>query len=152
MRRTCTSPRLKGFDYSSNNFYFVTSVVKNRIPCFGNVIDGKMILNEFGKIAEQQWYWLAEQFAYVRLHAFVVMPDHIHGIIEIDHRYSAGEKIKSLSELMGAYKMTSSKKIHLAGYDAFKWQRSFHDRIIRNHRERYWISKYIDENPEKYPR
>jgi len=71
-----------------------------------------MVLNEFGKIAECQWYWLADQYPYVVLHAFVVMPNHIHGIIEIDHsRYSG--KIKSLPELMGSYKTTVSKQIHL---------------------------------------
>jgi hypothetical protein len=92
------------------------------------------MLNEYGKIAEQQWHWLGEQYPYVVLHEFVVMPNHIHGIIEIkranvvgtghdlslQHDSSVSIKIKSLSELMGAYKTTSSKKIHLLGYEAFQ--------------------------------
>ena len=91
--------RLKGYDYSQNNFYFITSCVENRICFFGKIVpvrtasdlsvqceitNGEMVLNEYGKIAEQQWYWLGEQYPYVILHEFVVMPNHVHGIIEID--------------------------------------------------------------------
>src|SRR5665213_2234249 len=165
--------RLKGYDYSQDNLYFVTSCVHDMICCFGDVVgtgrdlssnagfelrptnngdigidnigtgrdlslrEPQMILNEYGKIAEQQWHWLAEQYPYVVLHEFTVMPNHIHGIIEID-RNAVGtgrdlsgnvndnhvgtgrdlslRKIKSLSELMGAYKTTVSKQIHLTGY------------------------------------
>ena len=93
-----------------------------------------------GEIADQQWYWLAEQYPYIVLHEFIVMPNHIHGIIEINCKAMAGKgrdlslppKIKSLSELMGAYKTTASKYIHLKGYAEFAWQRSFHDHIIRD--------------------
>ncbi len=130
--------RLKGYDYSQDNLYFVTSCVQARACCFGTITDGKMTLNEYGQIAEQQWHWLGGQYRYVVLHEFVVMPNHIHGIIEINRsilgtgNLGTGDvgvlegcnptipiKIKSLSELMGAYKTTSSKKIHLLGFVAF---------------------------------
>ena len=75
--------RMKGYDYSQDNLYFVTSCVQDRVCCFGGITDGKMMLNEYGNIAEQQWHWLGEQYPYVVLHEFVVMPNHIHGIIEI---------------------------------------------------------------------
>ena len=145
----------------------------------------QMILNEYGKIAEQQWYWLAEQYPYVVLHEFIVMPNHIHGIIEINRNAvgtgcdlsanakdvnvgtgcdlsgnvndAAGTgydlslpKIKSLSELMGAYKTTVSKQIHLAGYAEFAWQRSFHDHIIRDEKSYERISNYIIDNPKTW--
>src|SRR3954452_3406667 len=122
-----------------------------------------MMLNKYGKIAQQQWIWLAQQYPYVILHSFVVMPNHIHGIIEIDDAIvgvavgtgrdlslrgeRSGIKIKSLSELMGAYKTTTSKQIHLAGLRDFKWQRSFHDHIIRNEQSYLHISDYIQNNP-----
>jgi REP element-mobilizing transposase RayT len=114
-----------------------------------------MILNEYGKIAEKQWYWLSEQYPYVILHAFVVMPNHIHGIIEINRNIvGTGRdpslqrpKIKSLSELMGAYKTTVSKQIHLAGFIEFQWQRSFHEHIIRDEKSFKTISDYILNNP-----
>ncbi|MDP1725371.1 MAG: hypothetical protein Q8M15_01205 [Bacteroidota bacterium] len=131
-----------------------------------------MILNDYGKIASDQWYWLEQQYQYINLYEFVVMPNHIHGIIEIKRhvarkiideieeadyikaKYQSSEpmKIKSLSELMGAYKTTSSKKIHLAGYKEFNWQRSFHDHIIRNDNTFGKISRYIKNNPLKWER
>ena len=220
--------RLKGYDYSQNNLYFVTSCVKDMICCFGIIVvetgrdlyekkdDGKqmndrtghdlslqearMILNEYGTIVEQQWYWLAEQYPYIQLHEFIVMPNHMHGIIEIngnelmgtiidisnnrgnivgtgrdlscDHNDATNQtdsdlyenidsakktglelslpKIKSLSELMGAYKMTVSKKIHLAGYPEFTWQRSFYDHIIRDEKSYENISQYVINNPNSW--
>jgi REP element-mobilizing transposase RayT len=121
-----------------------------------------MILNEFGKIVSEQWVWLSENFPYVVLHEFVIMPDHFHGVIEInrdlvvvgssrDDTLRQGDeiKIKSLSELMGAFKTTASKKIHRAGFDTFKWQNSFHDRVIRNLSEYIAVSEYIKKNPER---
>ena len=138
--------------------------------------------NDYGQIAEQQWQWLEQQYPYIVLHSFVVMPNHIHGIIEIDDRMAVGTgrdlsneiddrnirtgrdlsvreeaiKIKSLSELMGAYKTTTSKQIHLLDVDrsrpvpTFKWQRSFHDHIIRNEGSYLRISNYILNNPSNW--
>jgi len=139
--------RLPGFDYSSDRFYFVTSVVKNRTACFGDLEKGTMKLNQFGEITTQQMRWLSEQYPYVLLHEFVIMPDHIHALIEIDPTRFNG-KIKSLSELMGAFKTRSSKFIRLAGLVDFQWQTSFHDRIVRKIEEIDRISKYIRDNPK----
>ncbi|MFB9108647.1 transposase [Flavobacterium gyeonganense] len=184
--------RMQGFDYSSDNLYFVTICVQDRICCFGSVGTGrdlsvhhsnenhsnenhsnenqfenncadlKMDLNEFGKIVKQQIEWLEEQYKYVEIHNYVVMPNHVHMIIEIDknklligtegtaRELSVQEiKIKSLSGLIGAFKTTSSKLIHRAGFEDFSWQRSFHDHIIRNDKSYHNISNYIDLNPEK---
>jgi putative transposase len=164
---------LHGYDYSRNALYFVTSCVQDRICYLGEIREDKMFSNEFGTIAEQQFGWLRQQYPYVDLHSFVVMPNHIHCIIEIDDRWvdpvGTGRdlslqsqsqsqpqqeqnerpsiKIKSLSELMGAYKTTTSKKIHLAGLTDFVWQRSFHDHIIRNDESYLRISNYIRNNP-----
>ncbi len=106
------------------------------------------------------------------------MPDHVHAIIEIDGCRGRSRpapatiiqrpapatiiqrpapataeipvKIKPLPELMGAYKMTTSKKIHLSGMEHFRWQRSYHDRIIRNSTEYTRIYNYIENNPLNY--
>lgn len=151
------SNRLQGYDYSSDNRYFVTIKVKHNICCFGEISVNpnphpkRMILNEYGMIAERQWYWIAKQYPYVILHEFIVMPDHIHGIIQIKHALSKNQiKIKSLSELIGAYKMTVSKDIHHSGYQEFAWQRSFYEMIIRNEKEFQNISEYIQTNPLRY--
>ena len=142
--------RLRGFNYATGNCYFVTSVVKNRIPCSGQICNGEMILNSCGKITLEQLNWLPIQYPYVYLHQHVVMPDHIHAIIEIDPRTNGNYgKVKSLSELMGAFKTRSSKFIRLSGFSEFQWQTSFHDRIIRSTTELNRIVKYINENPEK---
>ncbi len=138
-----------------------------------------MILNDYGKIAHEQWYWLVQQYSYIILHEFIVMPNHMHGIIEInrgvvvvgtgrdlsnndnvtdnDNVTGTGRdlslpesKIKSLSELMGAYKTTVSKKIHLEGYAEFAWQRSFHDHIIRDEQSYERIADYIINNPNSW--
>jgi putative transposase len=108
-----------------------------------------MELNEYGKIAERQWYWLSEQYRYVVLHSFVVMPNHIHGILEIRHSRvkSVETRIKPLTELIGAYKTTVSKLIHLAGYLDFRWQKSFFEHIIRDENAYETISEYIATNP-----
>ena len=179
--------RIKGYNYALDNLYFITSCVQDRVCCFGEVVNGEMILNDYGTIADKQWHWLGRQYPYVVLHAFVVMPNHVHGIIEINRdrinyknhinrvvgtgrdpslprdeqqsdeqqpsnkqQPTASPKIKSLSELMGAYKTTVSKQIHLSGYDAFKWQRSFYEHIIRHEQAYKNISKYINDNPSKW--
>lgn len=167
--------RLRNFDYSSDNLYFVTSCVKNRICCFGDIKPGeisqKIVLNEYGEIAQKQWLCLAENYPYVILHAFIIMPNHIHGIIEINSTRISNStiKIKSLSELIGAYKMTVSKQIHLLETRCrdrsrpvpaldrsrpvptlFAWQRSFYEHIIRNEKEFKRISDYIVANPSNW--
>jgi REP element-mobilizing transposase RayT len=102
--------------------------------------------------------WLENQYPYVVLHNYIVMPNHVHAIIEIDSIGTGGDlsvhkdsiKIKSLSELMGAFKTTSSKSIHQAGYPDFQWQRSFHDHIIKDEKSYLNISNYIAINPERW--
>ena len=76
--------RLAGFDYSSDRLYSITCCVKHMQHCFGEVIDGLMQLNHYGVIAYKQWLWLAEQYPYVILHEHIIMPNHMHGILEID--------------------------------------------------------------------
>ena len=171
MTKERKSTRLAGYNYSSDNLYFVTSCVHNRICCFGEIVGTgrdlslqkgdlsqqsslpKMILNEYGLVAENQWYWLSKQYQYVVLHEFVVMPNHIHGILEINRSRiisSDSIKIKSLSELIGAYKTTTSKQIHLTGFIDFQWQRSFYEHIIRDEKSLETISDYIFNNPKNW--
>ena len=183
--------RLKGYDYSKDNLYFVTSCVKNRKCCFGSVVSvgtgrdlsvhnpdnyfdnnpdnipdnkneikAEMILNEFGIIANNQLEWLQNQYPYIFLHSYIVMPNHIHAVIEIDssllktvQNLDEPEKIvkiKSLSQIMGAFKTTSSKLIHEAGTIDFAWHRSFHDHIIRDEKAYLNIVNYIENNPNSW--
>ncbi len=169
--RTRKLNRLSGFDYSRDALYFVTSCVKDQVCCFGQVIASEMMSNVYGKIAHAQWEWLQAQYPYAISHAFVVMPNHVHGVLEINRDFvrmdqdlemeqdsvrtgrdlSVPEiKIKSLSQLIGAYKTTTSKKIHLAGYPEFQWHRSFHDHIIRDEKAYHNIVHYIQDNPTRW--
>ena len=77
------SIRLKGYDYSRPGAYFITIVAQDRACLFGKVVDGVMHLSEVGQIVAESWQWLAAQYDYVTLDAWVVMPNHIHGIIVI---------------------------------------------------------------------
>ena len=166
MNRHRKPNRLYEYDYSSDGLYFVTSCVHDKACCFGEVIGDEMQLNVYGKIAEQQWLWLAEKHRYVILHSHIIMPNHMHGIIEIDKHHITAVvtgrdlsldvqeepiKIKSISELMGAYKTTTSKQIRQVGFEEFKWQRSFHDHIIRDAKAFETITNYIENNPRIWP-
>ena len=75
------SIRLPGYDYSQPGAYFVTIVAQDRLCLLGEVVDGEMRLNEAGGMVVEAWEWLARRHPYVELDAFVVMPNHLHGII-----------------------------------------------------------------------
>ena len=74
--------RLRGFDYSNTGFYFITINIQSRLCLFGNIINGKMILNDAGRMIENWYYELESKFPNTRCHEMVVMPDHFHCIIE----------------------------------------------------------------------
>lgn len=144
--------RLQGFDYSQDGIYFITICTKDKIHHFGKIVVGKMILNEVGEITHHQILWLENQYSYFELHNFVVMPNHIHLLFRIDRDKvkNLDVKIKSVSSLMGALKMTISKQIHLQGNTNFDWQRSFYDHIVRNDDGYTRIDDYISSNPENW--
>ncbi|MCD6354423.1 MAG: transposase, partial [Prolixibacteraceae bacterium] len=144
--------------------YFLTICCKNRIHHFGEIKNDKMNLNKYGEITDTQIQWLEKQYPYFVLHNYIVMPNHVHILCEIsvgdgrdhplrDHPlrdHPLSQKIKSISELMGAFKTTSSKKIHLAENNLFQWQRSFYDHIVKNKKSYRNIFNYINQNPENW--
>ena len=75
------SIRLKGYDYSQPGAYFVTICTQNRESLLGEIVEGGMILNEYGQVVAGCWVWLAKQYPYVQLDEWVVMPNHAHGIV-----------------------------------------------------------------------
>lgn len=77
------SIRLKGYDYASEGPYFVTIVVQGRQCLFGEIVDGKMHLNQCGVIIQKWWNEIPKHFPNMKLGAFIIMPNHIHGIIFI---------------------------------------------------------------------
>lgn len=174
MYRTQTNGRKQirhpNHDYSSSCVYFVTICVDWYQECLGTIQQGATQLNDYGTIVKQQWLWLVEQYPHVSLDEFIVMPNHFHGIVIVDNpnaacdtsagaglapplriKCNAGQKrIAPLTEIISAFKSTASKFIHQAGFRNFTWQRSFHDRIIRNLIELDLTRDYINNNPAKW--
>ncbi len=146
------------FNYSNDAIYFLTICTQNRVSYFGEVHQGEMYLNECGKIVKQQVEWLEKQYPYLIIHNYIVMPNHVHilceivqtGHVQTGRDLSVQLKIKSISELMGALKTTSSKQIHLIGCITFAWHRSFHDHIVRSDESYLKIKNYIIDNPKNW--
>ena len=77
------SVRLRDYDYSTEGMYFVT-IWAQRLEClFGEVVEDKMRLNQYGKIVDECWKWLFQQYSHTKINEFMIMPNHFHGIIEI---------------------------------------------------------------------
>jgi putative transposase len=112
------SIRLKGYDYSQEGLYFITICVQNRKSIFGGVVNGEMVLNSFGKIAFEEWKKTEQIRDNCKLHEFIVMPNHNHGIIEITINKGdekAIGKFQSPSHSIGSfirgYKIATIKRI-----------------------------------------
>jgi putative transposase len=166
--------RLRNYDYSQSGCYYITICVHPELRkqnIFGEIDDGIMKLNDYGVIISKQWLWIAERYNHIIVDEWVIMPDHFHAIIKIVHIESENntlgtgrdlsaqcnspvpnhipspQKYKPLPQIMGAFKTTSSKMIHLTGYSDYAWQRSYYDNIIRNDESLNRIRKYIINNP-----
>ena len=153
------SIRLKDYDYSQAGAYFVTIVSKDRAALFGDVVNGAMVLSKAGTLVAETWQWLPTQYPYVGLDEFVVMPNHLHGVIWLtgpragtgDSRI-ASTKVKDqkpLGQLVGTFKTVSAKQVNLAVGTPGRplWQRNYHDHIIRSEPELNRIREYIRNNP-----
>jgi len=142
---------LPGYDYRRGGYYFVTICTKDRMKWFGEVLKGRMILNRHGEIVRERWLWLGKRYPHVRLDEYVVMPNHLHGILIIKPGVGNGRdrsrQTKSLSSVIGAFKATSCQSIRQDDHPAFQWQRSFYDHIIRSGESLKKIRHYIKTNP-----
>jgi REP element-mobilizing transposase RayT len=83
------SLRLKGYDYAQAGAYFVTICTQGRVCLFGEVVDGEMRLNAAGAVVDAEWHGLPRRFPGIQTDAFVVMPNHVHGIIHVGARLIA---------------------------------------------------------------
>lgn len=158
--------RLKNYDYRQSGSYFVTICVWRGIESFGRIEDGKMILNWLGRAAEKCWLAIPEHFPNVILDEFIIMPNHIHGIIIIygDVRnnnycsvHSQGNAIpwqsqwaRSLSSIIRGFKIGVAKECREKEIRHFRWHKSYYDRIIRGDAELRRIRAYIRNNPANW--
>ena len=162
------SIRLRSWDYSTSWWYFITIATKKHENYFGQIRNGKVHLNEIGKIVKNEWLMTKELRENIDLDEFIIMPNHFHGILFIlehdeirrdvarnvstNNSYFSqiSPKSNSLSSIIRAFKSAVTRRVHKNCYDYFKWQDRFYDWIIRNENELYNIRKYIVQNPMKW--
>lgn len=162
------SMRLKGYDYSQPGAYFMTIVTQGRACLFGDIVNGEMRLNEYGKIVESTWHDLVNHVAGIVLDAFVVMPNHVHGIVIITSApdavgagsVGAGSepaptgkpKRHGLPEIIRQFKTFSARRINQCRKTGgvAVWQRNYYEHIIRNEQSLNRIRQYILNNPARW--
>jgi putative transposase len=159
------SMRLKGFDYSRAGFYFVTVTAKNRECLFGEAAR-RMRLNGYGEWVAACWHDIARHFPHADTDEFVVMPNHVHGIIVINDEVGAGSprpydigdgsprpyggaNRATLGQIVAYFKYQSTKQINAAretpGHPV--WQRNYYEHVIRHTGELARVREYIRDNP-----
>jgi putative transposase len=171
------SIRLKGYDYSKQGLYYIT-ICCHGIQCyFGKIVNNEMILNEYGKIANDEWIKLSERFQNFELNIFQIMPNHMHGIIVLsnvgaplagapDDANATSLKgaavnpaptvtMPKVGDIVGAYKSLVANGC----LEIFKtkneimgklWQRNYYEHIIRNDKSYQRIYDYILNNPANW--
>jgi putative transposase len=152
------SIRLKDYDYALPGAYFVTILTDQRQCMFGEIVNGVMQCNKLGQIADWEWARLKTRFSFIKEEAFIVMPNHVHGIVVIDPdrnipnptRSSHFSKITahSLGTIIRSYKATVAYRIKCIEKTVDKvWHRNYYERVIRNEKELERIRQYIASNP-----
>jgi putative transposase len=172
------SIRLKGYDYSQEGAYFITLCINKRLCLFGDVVDDEVQLNDAGKMLQTWWDKLSGKYENIKLDEYIIMPNHMHGIIFIvgadpcvcpkgqtvqtqPEGEHAGSPLQNnvipLSRMIQWFKMMSTneyiinvkQKNWLPFYKKL-WQRDYYERIIRNENELNKIRDYIIYNPHKW--
>jgi REP element-mobilizing transposase RayT len=161
-----TSHRLKNYDYSSSGAYFITICTKNREHFFGKIVQGEMEMNELGKMTEKYWKGIPNHFPDVVLDEFVIMPNHIHGVlflfpsVETKNFLSLQTPLhnhgtrRTIGSIIRGFKIGVTKYVHAeTNNDLFLpvvWQPNYYDRIIRNEDELNRVREYIFLNPKRW--
>ena len=164
------SIRLKGYNYSQAGCYYLTVVTQNRECLFGDVVDGKMVLNGAGRVAQTCWLEIPNHFPNVHLDAFIIMPNHIHGIIFIINdemgksvgvqnfeplQRSNQNKYQqiiphSIGSIIRGFKIGVTKWFRHNTDIYTVWQRNYWEHVIRDEKELNHIQEYTINNPLKW--
>ncbi|MBW8010187.1 MAG: transposase [Chloroflexi bacterium] len=159
------SPRLKGYDYSLPGAYFITICVKDRNCRLSTLVGEEVQLTKEGTIVKKVWEDLPEHFENIKLDRFVVMPNHVHGIVwilednepHVGARHASplprsGPKPGSLGTIIGSFKSAATKQINQFRNTTGSpfWQRNYYEHILRDDRDLFKHRKYIQENPIKW--
>jgi len=161
------SARASWWNYGLDAAYFITICTGDRRYYFGKVINSKMMLSQTGIVANSCWHEIMNHAKNVELGEFVVMPNHVHGIVILKDNFEFAESPvfklaphrfhprfqnpgkNTLSSIIGSYKSAVTKHTRRLGR-TFAWQSRFHDHIIRNVDEYQRISTYIRNNPHNW--
>ena len=140
--------RLPDYDYSAAGAYFVTIVTHHREPMLGDVADTVMNLSRFGEVADSCWRELPDHYRHASLDAWIVMPNHVHGVIVLAED-GGGTKRHGIPEIVRGFKTFSARRIneHRNTPGLPVWQRSYYDHIIRDDVDLHDVRQYIDRNP-----
>lgn len=158
------SIRLKGYDYSQAGLYFITICTYEKTCLFGNIQKEEIVLNKFGIIARDEWRRTQQIRSNIELGEFIIMPNHIHGIIQINdrrgtmHRAPTMERFgkptsNTIPTIIRGYKSTVTKQINQLRRKGTMhrattvWQRNYYEHIIRNEQSYWKITEYITNNP-----
>jgi REP element-mobilizing transposase RayT len=160
------SIQLAHFDYTRPGAYFVTICAYHRLDLFGSVEGGRVALWPVGEVVREEWLRTAIIRPEVGLDEFVIMPDHIHGIIVIRERFAGHSstsvgahrdgplrrKPKSLGSIVSGFKGAVTRRARQMGGDPELriWQRNYYDRIIGSEAELNAVRRYIRTNPERW--
>ncbi len=163
-----SSARLDGWDYGSNGMYYVTICTKDRGRYFGDIERDTPSLSipdagiaflqatEIGKVALNNWLGIPVFHPYVELDDFIIMPDHIHGILCIEkpdkttwEKNKFGSQSKNLASILRGYKSSITKHSETNDIE-FCWQPRYYDRVIRDQKEYQNIKNYIRDNPDQW--
>ncbi len=167
LQKRKTMLRLPYYDYSSVGFYFITICTRLRENFLGQIIENKMIHSDMGKIVSKCWNEIPQHFSDIFLDEFVVMPNHIHGILvrpelkreemnaiqsqRDENKQSSARFGSNLSTVVGSFKASCTRIINKTkGEIFFGWQRGYYEHIIRNEQSLYKIREYIQLNPTKW--
>ena len=167
------SYRFSNWDYSGEGWYFITICTKNMVKYFGEIQDFIMSLNKIGCIAHQEWIKTGKLRDNVILDEFVVMPNHVHGIIIIDNPQiittpnvgthcnaslrngvlnKFGPQRNNLASIVRGFKGAVKRWCNKNGHPNFQWQPRFYDHIIESDKELLEIREYIYYNPQMWDR
>ena len=142
MTKSRKPTRIPNYDYSQDNYYFVTICTHNKQCIFGK--PGQ--INRLGAIVAEEFEKLAIRYQTVKIDKYVIMPNHVHAILDVQE---SGENA-DLNVIIGQYKMAVTKRIRELKPGFEVWQRSYHDHVIRNQSRYERIWSYIEDNPRKW--
>jgi REP element-mobilizing transposase RayT len=142
------SIRLKGYDYAKAGAYFITICTWQRQNLFGEIVNSEMQLSDHGEIIQFYWDKLPKHHHHLELDTFIIMPNHVHGILVLLDDAS-GKFRHALPEILRGFKTFSARHInkirHLTGVSV--WQRGYYEHIVRHEESLMAIREYIVNNP-----